>query len=1260
MELILSNFRCYKDKTFHFPTCVNFINGQSGKGKTTILLAIKYALFGNVKSVTTFEERKTMVTLKYQGITITRTSIPSRLVVKTNETTYEDGAAQAYLFRIFGPMEQFDATSYMIQKGTENFFSLSGAQKLHLLEQLSLLGENDINAMKDLIQADIKEKRKHMERLEHQTELLLKQVGTEPQFERREGMLSVRDVHGVINFLQQIQKEWEERRSECDQQLFSYSTAMSKQQESRIIYEKITTSITYLTEERNRLEKEYHAMVIPEKQREEYTLYKTQHEQWKKATLFSEKVANELRLFDHWLEVEQKAYERSEREWLACTVDMDRFHTYQGYQKKHTQWKVYHAAKDAFVIQLQHFQEWHKTEQEQYERATSEWNALTIDPAHLSSLEETIQLHDTFVKGQSHRQMMQLQKDSFDQWLEFQQTVYDKWKKEQDSLQVDTILQKKYEDYLIQHEHHLTYQSKQDVLSQQQYAFDAWFLGEQQTYQRLEAERQSLFVEKYVIDDWETQLTKHQQWVTYQRQQSLYQEKVEWYNRLTQQKERSHQEEIQQLEKQCSSTKETVDVEELQSQLHSYQEKTVVWKRINELKKKRPEVEVDLQLDILKKNVEVMERVLANSESRKNIIPCPGCKAPLMVQSQKIQSANGEPLSENDLKKVEEYKVKLPKVKEKYDKNYRESISREEDKKEIESLLRQVEGDSEVECHEKVDSLSKQIQDEKENQLKQLQYERLLQSKKKENPIALYASQHDEVMRLETELEQMEKGEESSIPIDTLSLNISEAKSKMERYQTIKLIDPVTTSLYRSKKDQLDKLISELECMEKGAVCPLQVDEVKGVLRDMKKVEEIRNAMESRQEPQKTVEYKKKHKELELLFSQKMDDGVESTVPIEQLRQEVWELVSRRDRQMNMKVATDPSLSKVYLEKKNKLNTIENELNAMDQGEESPVPIEEVNRELFEMQSKQDRQASMERIPATETTAEYKQRKQVVDELVESEKSMDQGQESPYPIDLVLQKLENWSSMMVEQQRVSQRITTIEKELVDRQDELKCLEFDDTDYQSLMASTKQHHQFIMQQWEYPTELIPFYQEYALNMIKYMKYKKSMNEIHENKRTCAIYYTQLEQLESLFQHIIQTEGVCLEQFIRRVNQKMKTYITHFFPDGSMHMEVCAERETKTGKIKNEICVQLIQNNHPTELKYLSGGEYDRCALAFMLAINELSHSAFLFLDESISSLDERLSEEVLEIIKEKQTELRKLVIIISHQAVTGSFENVIHI
>ena len=54
MKLHLINFRCYEDKTFDFGELgVTLISGPSGVGKTTIMMAINFVLFGSGKKLQT-------------------------------------------------------------------------------------------------------------------------------------------------------------------------------------------------------------------------------------------------------------------------------------------------------------------------------------------------------------------------------------------------------------------------------------------------------------------------------------------------------------------------------------------------------------------------------------------------------------------------------------------------------------------------------------------------------------------------------------------------------------------------------------------------------------------------------------------------------------------------------------------------------------------------------------------------------------------------------------------------------------------------------------------------------------------------------------------------------------------------------------------------------------------------------------------------------------------------------------------------------
>jgi DNA repair exonuclease SbcCD ATPase subunit len=145
------------------------------------------------------------------------------------------------------------------------------------------------------------------------------------------------------------------------------------------------------------------------------------------------------------------------------------------------------------------------------------------------------------------------------------------------------------------------------------------------------------------------------------------------------------------------------------------------------------------------------------------------------------------------------------------------------------------------------------------------------------------------------------------------------------------------------------------------------------------------------------------------------------------------------------------------------------------------------------------------------------------------------------------------------------------------------------------------------------------------------------------------------LERFARRVVEAEHKCMEETIDLINAKVKTYLEQFFQD-PMLMTIETEKEAKNGKVKPELAVAIEYKGAECDLTSLSGGEYDRCALAFMLAINELSSSPFLILDESISSLDMGSSETVLDVLKESAPD--KIVLLVSHQANTGMFDHVI--
>ena len=141
MNVTLTNFRCHRHQTFTFASGLNLIEGKSGQGKTTILDAISWCLLGKQRNVLTRGEKKCSVVLNLttpEGLlSLTRTKLPSRLTVSLPDgRMLEDDAAQEYVYQLIGG-ENFELTSYMLQKGTTQFFTLPATEKRKFIESLS-------------------------------------------------------------------------------------------------------------------------------------------------------------------------------------------------------------------------------------------------------------------------------------------------------------------------------------------------------------------------------------------------------------------------------------------------------------------------------------------------------------------------------------------------------------------------------------------------------------------------------------------------------------------------------------------------------------------------------------------------------------------------------------------------------------------------------------------------------------------------------------------------------------------------------------------------------------------------------------------------------------------------------------------------------------------------------------------------------------------------------------------------------------------
>lgn len=186
MKILLHNFRCWKDASFEFgKNGLVLLNGPSGIGKSSILNAIYFCLYGLGTKIVTNGEKNCSVVLKIENegeeVEIKRTKGPNRLVVtiyksKFNEE-YEDDDAQEYIYSIFG--KKFNTTSYITQKMVHSFISMTPSEKLKFLEEISINHE-EVDSLKKRVKDNIKNVKDSITSVKSKCELLNSEPKTKP------------------------------------------------------------------------------------------------------------------------------------------------------------------------------------------------------------------------------------------------------------------------------------------------------------------------------------------------------------------------------------------------------------------------------------------------------------------------------------------------------------------------------------------------------------------------------------------------------------------------------------------------------------------------------------------------------------------------------------------------------------------------------------------------------------------------------------------------------------------------------------------------------------------------------------------------------------------------------------------------------------------------------------------------------------------------------------------------------------------------
>ena len=169
-----------------------------------------------------------------------------------------------------------------------------------------------------------------------------------------------------------------------------------------------------------------------------------------------------------------------------------------------------------------------------------------------------------------------------------------------------------------------------------------------------------------------------------------------------------------------------------------------------------------------------------------------------------------------------------------------------------------------------------------------------------------------------------------------------------------------------------------------------------------------------------------------------------------------------------------------------------------------------------------------------------------------------------------------------------------------------------------------------------------------------------SRLFESRREAQEATVQLEAALSLDKLGRDAELRTLQQHLLSLNVELQALLDNvMFQEGA---EMQCGFEVANGTTKPEVSMALLQRGQPCDERCLSGGEYDRLALAVSLALYRLFavKLGLLCLDESLSSLDAEVANGILMRLHDDHKHTAGLTVMVDHHGGTGMFHHVVEL
>ena len=170
--------------------------------------------------------------------------------------------------------------------------------------------------------------------------------------------------------------------------------------------------------------------------------------------------------------------------------------------------------------------------------------------------------------------------------------------------------------------------------------------------------------------------------------------------------------------------------------------------------------------------------------------------------------------------------------------------------------------------------------------------------------------------------------------------------------------------------------------------------------------------------------------------------------------------------------------------------------------------------------------------------------------------------------------------------------------------------------------------------------------------------KRRNALVQQQGEINQYLQELTSLQRLHKTAIDVECQQLEEVTAAINTEMNSILSDIF-DSPIDVSIKLYRQLKTDKrIKHSVNITINYRGADYDgVGGLSGGEGDRVSFALILALNRLSPSPILLLDECWASLDEPLRNACLSCLR---TSIggKKTILCVNHEDIEGHYDQVI--